>query len=474
MIKSDHIKQPEKYQFWEGGPYWKSNFNLKQFVDVLMHLLFLGITKSTKELVYNWISQNKRLRGYKIFANDIFKHIADMGLDWCKLLVAASGWVSDNYIAFARICKWFYYPIIVLHAKESYKESFTPVKQWYSKMCKDWMEAHGYDTNGTVKELRDRILALKNDTLNPPKLVVHESCSSEEILQLVGSLLSMISSIMKNEVSNVTIDGVEREIKLFLTNLHIVQEKIYSVDVNKEYTSKKPYWLSKYNHLSLLNIPNTMKLFGPMINLWEGSNQGEGYLRFAKPKLTNIHRKNWNLNAHCEILKEISLEEVIESHMNNYYTTAKCCKFQNYKNSRMDRKKKMYMKYKSVNEIFSFFRRNRPLSAVKCLDDKYYGIVQKVKGKLEAIPMQLKYYKTLSEISVTYHKVILDLSLSDLHLLPFEEDTIQNYLLLLPELGKDGYINEEQNASYYVIDSEWNELNERNDFMPPKSPGCIY
>ena len=88
--------------------------------------------------------------------------------------------------------------------------------------------------------------------------------------------------------------------------------------------------------------------------------------------------------------------------------------------------------------------------------------------------MQLKYYKTLSELSMTYHKVILDLSLIDLHLLPFEEDTIQHYLLQLLELGKYGYINEEQNASYYVIDSEWNELNKRNDFMPPKSPGCIY
>ena len=80
-----------------------------------MYLLFLGITKSTIELVNNWIAQNKRLKGYKIFANHIFKHIVDMGLDWCKLLVAASGWVSENYIAFARICKWFYYPIIVLH-----------------------------------------------------------------------------------------------------------------------------------------------------------------------------------------------------------------------------------------------------------------------------------------------------------------------------------------------------------------------
>ena len=70
--------------------------------------------------------------------------------------------------------------------------------------------------------------------------------------------------------------------------------------------------------------------------------------------------------------------------------------------------------------------------------------------------------------------MLLNLSINDLELLPFKEDTIKNYLLLLPELGKDGYISIEKNASYYIIDSEWNELNDSNNFMPPKTPGCIY
>ena len=339
-IDADYMKQPDKYKLWEGGPYWRSNLKLNQFVDVLMHLLFLGITKSTKDLVYEWISQNKRLNAYKIYSNSVFKHVADMGLDWCKLLVASSGWVSDNYVAFARICKWFYHPIIILHAKETFEESTIPIKHWYAKMCRDWLTAHGHETNGRLCELRQRILTLKNDTLNPPKLCKDSSCSSQLILHLIGSLLSMISSIMKNEASNDTILQTDREIKLFLTNVHIVQDHMYFGNQNKECTNHKTYWLTKYNHLSLLNIPNTIKLFGPLINLWEGSNQGEGYLRFAKPKLTNIHSKNWNTNAHTEILNEISLEEVIEYHVDNYYTTSKSCKFQNYRNSRMHRQKK--------------------------------------------------------------------------------------------------------------------------------------
>ena len=82
-----------------------------------------------------------------------------------------------------------------------------------------------------------------------------------------------------------------------------------------------------------------MRLFGPMINLWEGSDQGKGYLRFAKPKLTNIHCKHQQLNAHCEILIDMSFDEVIENHVNNNLMTGMCSNIQNYTNSRMDRKK---------------------------------------------------------------------------------------------------------------------------------------
>ena len=53
-----------------------------------------------------------------------------------------------------------------------------------------------------------------------------------------------------------------------------------------------------------------------------------------------------------------------------------------------------------------------------------------------------------------------------------DEDNISNYILLLPELGKNGYIQSEQYSSYYVIDSEWNELNCNMEFIKPRAPNC--
>ena len=339
LVTQDYEKYPDKYCRWKGGPYWKSNLKLFQFVDVLMHLLFLGITKSTREIIYDWIVESKRQNEYKLFSNIIFNLVSDMGLDWCKLLVSKSGWVSDNYVAFARISKWFYYPIVILHQNEVYNEPKLPINKWYLNMCKEWLKAYGYDTNGRVNDLRKKIINMKNDPSTVLKLNEHKCGSEQEISNLIGSMLSMIASVMKREVSHESVGTIEREIKIFLTNLHIVD-----VQMNKDFrknknVERKPFWMTRYNHLSLLNIPKSIRLFGPMINLWEGSNQGEGYLRFAKPKLTNIHCKNWQQNAHADILIEMSFDEVIENHVNNNLMTGMCSNIQNYTNSRMNREK---------------------------------------------------------------------------------------------------------------------------------------
>ena len=51
--------------------------------------------------------------------------------------------------------------------------------------------------------------------------------------------------------------------------------------------------------------------------MWECSNQGEDYLRYAKPRITDIHSKNWQINAHIKLLEIISMDEVIDCHVMN-------------------------------------------------------------------------------------------------------------------------------------------------------------
>ena len=51
LIEKQNKRNPALFQLWEGGPYWHSNIDFKSFIDAIMHLLFLGVTKSSKNLL---------------------------------------------------------------------------------------------------------------------------------------------------------------------------------------------------------------------------------------------------------------------------------------------------------------------------------------------------------------------------------------------------------------------------------------
>ena len=117
---------------------------------------------------------------------------------------------------------------------------------------------------------------------------------------------------MRSKIDTETPIAMEREIKLFLSNINIIQELLSSKKNNE-----KPIWLKKYNFQSLLNLPKALIEFGPLVKLWEGGNQGEGYLRYVKPRIRDVHSKNWNINAHIGLMNDISMDEVVNVHITN-------------------------------------------------------------------------------------------------------------------------------------------------------------
>ena len=71
-----------------------------------------------------------------------------------------------------------------------------------------------------------------------------------------------------------------------------------------------------------------------------------------------IYIKNWQLNAHEQLLNENSFKSVIDYHFKTMNASV------SIDENRRD--KKMVYAYKSVNDLFSALRRNRPISCIKC------------------------------------------------------------------------------------------------------------
>ena len=87
-------------------------------------------------------------------------------------------------------------------------------------------------------------------------------------------------------------------IRLFLTML-------YNHDASMGV--EKHTWLSHYNFLCLLNLPEQIKMLGPLRNRYEGGVRGEGFLREVKPMISSTARKNWRRNLLSNLMKHKSV-----------------------------------------------------------------------------------------------------------------------------------------------------------------------
>ena len=124
------------------------------------------------------------------------------------------------------------------------------------------------------------------------------------------------------------------------------------------------------------------------------------------------------------------------------------------------RDKKMYVTYKNVGSIYSVLQRNKPVSCVKMFSAGYYVMVKNVStNKVEGFPISFQ-YKKIDTLAMVYHSVVIDMSKTEEELCKVDTTAISSYVLLLPELGEYGYTKIDTLSLYYIIVSEWKELDQ--------------
>ena len=73
--------------------------------------------------------------------------------------------------------------------------------------------------------------------------------------------------------------------------------------------------------------------------------------------------------------------------------------------------------YDSIEDIISIIRQKVPLSCVMRNDNDYYAIVKgDTDAKLNAVPMILNYKHNIKSLSMVFHSVHIDISITDLNL----------------------------------------------------------
>lgn len=467
-------------------PLWRRNVELWQHVDVIMHLLFLGITKTTGRVIAKWTKSKGKHTAFLIYAKDVLESIPLV--PWLAVAPYTGdklgGWVSENYLALARLSKWFYGGLDLIAVEKPYVEPTIEHSKWIKKMNVDWLTAHELSFASLVADdigslalkldcqryIADNKKALSNATASIAKLMVgaykehphkipplgSRSCGVRDIQHLVQSMHAMIALIMETETNENSSSRLERHIKIFLTIFARVDASMNTA----KFDGSEPQWVSSYNFLSLLNLPNMIEKLGPLRNIWEGGFQGEGYIQQVKPLINMGLRKKWATSTMKRLLKNGSLEYIIDSSFP----------------TKQPKKPVGYHRYDDLGSVLVAFESRTPLSAA-ILEDGTFAVIVRGDNRGGTTDKYIRVLRVEFEKQVngcSYHSwkmeevqghILPDLPVGALMANGVLED--RKSVLLLPLLGRNGLPAMDDAPLYTVINSEWQEINEAGDLVRP-------
>ena len=188
---------------------------------------------------------------------------------------------------------------------------------------------------------------------------LESSLEKYELLeQFVCACHSMISRVMCNTCNDASINDVEEHIKMFLS----ASERYCKLVENME--NKKTFMSMKGNFLSLLNIPDEMREYGPLRRYWDGDY--EAFVKLIKEVLPGGLKRvgEATLVSKLRRFKERT-SLVLASNTSKQYLKKKKLIVES---TVYDRNKPLHV-YKSLNDVELLLDGNHPISAVLVMDE---------------------------------------------------------------------------------------------------------
>lgn len=295
---------PDKYKRWTYPPVWDTPLSLQQSCEPVMHLLFLGIVKNIIFKIQEWCTLKNAYTNTRKSLRKMTELVEPLHLSWAKVQgykgEKLGGWVSENFVGFSRILPWAFICLNNLEDDGPYVAPNQPLSKWTIPQMKGFLRVRRLPLNGNAKELRKRVVENKDKEIPPTA-----GGPVENIKKIILTLWYTLCHVMGMKTIPDPAETKATTRKLICLFLSQVANH---PDANNAETNV-PMWVSQYNFLSLLNLPEQIVLLGPVRNRWEGSIRGEGFLRRAKPVIQS-NRKNWQKNLLLNLLRQKTLNNL--------------------------------------------------------------------------------------------------------------------------------------------------------------------
>ena len=244
------------------------------------------------------------------------------------------------------------------------------VEDWIAEDYKKRLKAVGKDASGKKPELKDRVMRYKSLPLeDQPTYLPPECGKAEGVLDVLRTMVIMFTTVLQPAVEGENHSKILAvRVRLFLNavaefeaplrarrkqakmkildenkkkkksvfdsgNLEAVPEEavpkedVQAVPEEAVPDDNKPLWLARYNFLSLLNLPDMIKLFGTPRNYFEGKYLGEKYVQEVKTCRLRCGHRNVPVNIMRKLHQGKALDSMVTTQsklLKTYRATESC------------------------------------------------------------------------------------------------------------------------------------------------------
>ena len=290
------------------------------------------------------------------------------------------------------------------------------------------------------KELLLYVNKLRSDKEHPLEVLSNPGGDVKNVTNCLRAMLRMISILMQTEINEKLISESDLSIQIYL---RMVEELNNALRNKKD----KPIWITRSNYLSLLNLPDQMRLYGPLRLYWEGGWKGEGIIQEIKEIIRDGLKKNWAMNT---------LKRAYNGRAFDFLLKESKLEFENYNNIRH------YKTYSSIQELNNEMQQHNAISVIilkDCLHvvsikNEQYVILQR-QSVHEVVNGSTYYYWKIEE-----HNTIMN---------KFDTNDLLCYGVLLPWYEIiDKEVTHSMTPSYTSISNIWKEFNGYSYEFPNK------
>ncbi|KAL7578483.1 hypothetical protein ACA910_011550 [Epithemia clementina (nom. ined.)] len=304
-------KDQTMFAIYKGPVTWESDADINDNVDVVMHLPFRGIVKSAIEQTTKWLKKRMKYGLFVKTTDGLLEVVQHLNLDWCRVLGfqrgKLGGWVLENYLGFARLQLWFFSMIDTVGIDKEYQEPLDNSRNWIKKENTSWLSARGLDKKGSAQELKERVQMYLQQTNIP--LPRQSRGSVKGVVNVWKSLHSLLQIVMRTGEDAINTEEIDFWVRRFLSCYAKVDQGLQSSEDSHE----KPSCVTSYNFMSLLNLPDAVRQFSPLCNIWEGGTQGEGFLWYVKREMSMGLQNNWQIQLLTRFYKCKSLAMLLSA-----------------------------------------------------------------------------------------------------------------------------------------------------------------